>query len=86
MAFSPNGKRIASGSNDNTIKLWDTATGNLEKTLAGYSHRAYVVAFSPDGKRIASGSDMWIKVWDNATNDIEKKTLIHISEDNTVSV
>ena len=65
VAFSPDGKQIASGSRDQTIKLWDATTGDLQKTLAGHSSSVNAVAFSPDGKQIASGSgDQTIKLWD----------------------
>ncbi|KAL8777436.1 MAG: hypothetical protein Q9194_002548 [Teloschistes cf. exilis] len=78
VAFSPDGKRIASGSFDKTIKVWDAATGDLEKTLAGHSDWVTAVAFSPDGKRIASGSwDKTIRVWDAATGDLEKTLAGH---------
>ena len=67
VAFSPDGKRIASASYDGTIKLWDATTGDLQKTLAGHSDWVTAVAFSPDGKRIASASgDKTIKLWDVA--------------------
>ena len=64
VAFSPDGKRIASESLDDTIKLWEASTGELQMTLVGYSAWVTAVAFSPDGKSIASGSrDQNIKLW-----------------------
>ena len=66
VAFSPDGKRIASGSDDKTIKVWDAATGAEVMTLR--AHERSRVTFSPDGRRIVSGSDdKTIKVWDSAT-------------------
>ncbi|KAK3359288.1 WD40-repeat-containing domain protein, partial [Lasiosphaeria hispida] len=66
--FSPDSKLIASGSRDQTIKIWDTATGACTQTLKGHSDSVYSIAFSPDSKLIASGSDdQTIKIWDTAT-------------------
>jgi WD40 repeat protein/tRNA A-37 threonylcarbamoyl transferase component Bud32 len=68
IAFSPDGKRIVSGSDDSTLKVWDTATGQETMTLKGHTGLIRSVAFSPDGKSIASGSfDSTLKVWDAAT-------------------
>jgi WD40 repeat protein/serine/threonine protein kinase len=65
VAFSADGKRIVSGSGDNTVKVWDADTGTEMLTLKGHKAGVYSVAFSPDGKRILSGSDDWmLKVWD----------------------
>ena len=68
VSFSPDGTRIASGSGDKTVKVWDAATGEVVQTLQGHSRLVTAVAFSPDGARLASGSfDERVKVWDAAT-------------------
>ncbi|KAL2197078.1 hypothetical protein P885DRAFT_68962 [Corynascus similis CBS 632.67] len=65
VAFSPDSQRLASGSGDNTIKIWDTALGSCLHTLVGHRGSVCSVAFSPDSQRLASGSrDKTIKTWD----------------------
>lgn len=65
MAFSPDDTTIASGSHDNTIKLWNVATGENTATLHGHDKRINFVAYSPDGKTLASASaDKTIKLWE----------------------
>ncbi|KAF8137958.1 WD40-repeat-containing domain protein [Mycena galopus ATCC 62051] len=71
VAFSPDGARIASGSEDKTIRMWDVRTGKaVIEPIQGHTAWVHSVAFSPDGARIASGSyDNTIRVW-NAKTDI----------------
>jgi WD40 repeat protein len=72
VAYSPDGKMIVTASFDNTLKLWDAATGKELKTYggtAGHTKQVISVAFSPDGSMIASGStDNTLKVWDVPVN------------------
>ena len=68
MAFSPDGRTVASGSEDNTLKLWDSTSGSMLHDLAGHTGRVFSVAFSPDGRTVASGSDdNTLKLWDVVT-------------------
>ena len=68
VAWSPDGRRIASGSADKTVQVWDVAEGVNIYTYRGHSKPVLAVAWSPDGRRIASGSaDKTVQVWDAAT-------------------
>ena len=62
VSFSPDGTKIASASNDKTVKLWDVTSWECLQTLEGHSDRVESVSFSPDGTKVASGS--WDKSWD----------------------
>ena len=75
VAFSSDGSRIVSGSDDKTVKIWNAATGEVENTLQGHSDYVTSVAFSSDGSRIVSGSaDKTVKILNAATGEVERKS------------
>jgi WD40 repeat protein len=65
VAFSPDGKHIATAGDEQSVKIWDAETGQYLFALKGHTHDVNCVCFSPDGKRLASASgDETVKVWD----------------------
>lgn len=68
LAWSPDGRSIASGSYDRTVRIWDAASGECLRTLNGHTQGVDAVAWSPDGSLFASASlDMTVRLWDAAT-------------------
>ena len=70
MAFSPDGRLLATASEDKTARLWDPATGKNLRTLTGHTNAVMGVAFSPDGRLLATASwDHTARLWDPATGE-----------------
>jgi WD40 repeat protein len=70
VAFSHDSTRLASASDDRTVKIWDASSGECLQTLEGHGHMVTSVAFSHDSTRLASASlDRTVKIWDASSGD-----------------
>ncbi len=68
VAFSPDGRRVVTGSFDNTARVWDAETGQPLVRLSGHADRVISAAFSPDSQRVVTGSyDKTARIWDITT-------------------
>ena len=74
LAFTADGTRLATGCADNTIRLWDIATGTEVAELRGHAGFVHAVAFSSDGTRLASASgDLTARVWDSLSIQVRDR-------------
>ena len=86
VAFSPDGGRLASGSGE-IVRIWNTATGELEDELEGHTDDVESLAFSHNGHFIVSGSrDKTVRIWNTATCETRYMLIGHTSEVTSVAI
>ena len=85
-AYSPDGREIVSASDDRTIRIWDSVTGECKRVLEGHTVFVNSAAYSPDGREIVSASwDRTIRIWDAVTGECKRVLEGHTSNVNSVA-
>jgi WD40 repeat protein/serine/threonine protein kinase len=75
VAFSPDGRLVASASDDQTVRVWDPSSGEVRHVLRGHSDQLYAIRFTPDGRRIVAASqDRCVVVWDLESGEVKRLT------------
>jgi NB-ARC domain/WD domain, G-beta repeat/APAF-1 helical domain len=87
VAVTADGRYVVSGSRDNTLRVWEVATGETKRTLQGHTESVSAVAATPDGRYVVSGSwDSTLRVWELATGETKRTLQGHTESVSAVAV